>query len=104
MKVKLKDVEFEIESEKRRGGEQLTGALDDATEAAAQAMDDVIRVVSAIAESTGERLREVAKAAQPDEATVSFTVGVKAGAGIVVKSAEASGSFTVQLKWIREKE
>lgn len=101
LKMEVNGVEFEIEptDEVLEAGEHVTGIRDSARTLANRAFDDVVAVVSAIAESAGTRLRQVAEGAKPDEVTMSFTVGVKAGAGIVIKSVEASGTFSVQLKW-----
>lgn len=104
LKMEVNGIEFEIESEPEMlaPGEHPTGIISDAQAAAKRAFEDVVTVVSAIAESAGTQLSQVGSSTRPDEITMSFSVGIKAGAGIVIKSVEASGTFTVQLKWTRK--
>lgn len=101
LKMEVNGVTFEIEPTGGlyEGGEQPTGVIDNARELATRTFDEVVETVSKIAEAAGERFQTMGKGLRPDEVKMSFSVGVKAGAGIVIKSVEASGNFTVELKW-----
>lgn len=62
-----------------------------------------LEIIGGLADSLGDQVVRIGQKVQPDEITLSFTVGFTKTAGVIIASGAASGTIAVSMKWAMAK-